>query len=339
MTTTEITMISPSSAQLAVPSSLLPRCIAEAGEAATFAWEEFFTAGIPNLHTRTAYERAVRRFLDWLAPQQVPLTKITPGMVGKYFDQHGGSTPTKKLHLAAIRGLFDKLVTRHVMMLNPAASVRGPRYEVVEGKTPEISPEQARTLIASIKISKKKNPETEEQVILPVGLRDRAIIATLIYTAARAGAVAKLRLRDLTHDGTQYLLRFQEKGGKSREIPVRHDLQGCILNYLAAACLADAHRDSPLFRSADRRTGKLTEAAITGQDICRMVKRRLKDAGLPTQYSPHSFRVATITDLLIQGAALEDVQFLAGHSDCRTTRLYDRRHKQVTRKIVDKISI
>jgi integrase/recombinase XerD len=338
MTTTEITVIPPSSTPRVVPAALLPLVIADAGEAAIFAWEEFFTAGIPNLHTRTAYERAVRRFLDWLAPQQVPLTKITPGMVGRYFDQHPGSIPTKKLHLAAIRGLFDKLVNRHAMALNPAASVRGERYQVMEGKTPEISPDQARRLLASIRTS-KEIPDTGKIAALPVGLRDAAVIATLIYTAARAGAVARLRMRDLTHDGTQYLLRFQEKGGKSREIPVRHDLQGFLLNYLATAALADAHRDSPLFHSADRRTGKLTQSAITGQDICRMVKRRLKDAGLPSQYSPHSFRVATITDLLLQGAALEDVQFLAGHSDPRVTRLYDRRHKQVTRKIVDKISI
>ena len=71
-----------------------------------------------------------------------------------------------------------------------------------------------------------------------MGLRDRAILATLAYTACRAGAVAKLRLGDFQHDGTQYVLRFQEKGGKSREIPVRHDLEGDILAYLDAAGIA-----------------------------------------------------------------------------------------------------
>ncbi len=74
-------------------------------------------------------------------------------------------------------------------------------------------------------------------------------------------------------------------------------------------------------------------------DICRMVKRRLKDAGLPVRLSPHSFRVTTITDLLEQGVPLEDVQRLAGHADPRTTRLYDRRHKNITRNIVERISI
>lgn len=305
----------------------LPPIITEAGKAAEFAWDEFFTGGIRNAHTRIAYSRAVRHFLAWLAPRGVALTQITPGMVGAYLDQHPGSPPTKKLQLAAIRGLFDTLVNRHVIVLNPALTVRGERYEVVEGKTPEITIEQARQLLASIK--------TETAV----GLRDRAIIAMLIYTAARAGAIAKLKPRHFVWDGSQYALRFEEKGGKSREIPVRHDLQLYILAYLDAAGLKDAGRDTPLFRTAYRKSGRLTASAMTGVDLCRMVKRRLKEACLPTRLSPHSFRVTTVTDLLTQGVPLEDVQYLAGHADPRTTRLYDRRQKKVTRNTVERISI
>jgi integrase/recombinase XerD len=78
---------------------------------------------------------------------------------------------------------------------------------------------------------------------------------------------------------------------------------------------------------------------MTGVDLCRMVKRRLKDAGFPLRLSPHSFRVTTMTDLLDQGVPLEDVQHLAGHADPRTTRLYDRRQKRVTRNTVERISI
>ena len=52
-----------------------------------------------------------------------------------------------------------------------------------------------------------------------------------------------------------------------------------------------------------------------------MMKRRLKAAGLPTHFSPLSFRVTTVTDLLEQNAPLEHVQYLAGHADPRTTRI------------------
>ena len=80
-------------------------------------------------------------------------------------------------------------------------------------------------------------------------LRDRAIIMTLAYTICRAGAVAKLRLGDFQHDGEQYVLRFQEKGGKSREIPVRLDLQRAILAYIEAAGIAGDGKDKSLFRA------------------------------------------------------------------------------------------
>jgi integrase/recombinase XerD len=84
----------------------------------------------------------------------------------------------------------------------------------------------------------------------------------------------------------------------------------------------------------------LSGKRIHVNDICRMMKRRLKDIGLPLLYSPHSFRVTTITDLLEQGVPLEDVQQrLAGHADPRTTRLYNRRERKVSRNIVEMISV
>ena len=46
-----------------------------------------------------------------------------------------------------------------------------------------------------------------------------------------------------------------------------------------------------------------------------------------------------ITNYLLNGGTLEDVQYLAGHTEPRTTGLYDRRQKQVTRNIVERISV
>src|SRR5262249_31678195 len=136
----------------------------------------------------------------------------------------------------------------------------------------------------------------------------------------------------------QWMLHFDEKGGKSREIPVRHDLQDMINDYIRAAQIGFAAKDAPLFRTAVRKEQRLTDHGMHVNDICRIVKRGMKDAGLSGRLSPHSFRVTTITDLL-EGIPLEDVQRLAGHADPRTTRLYDRRQKKITRNIVERISI
>src|SRR6185295_1066676 len=130
-------------------------------------------------------------------------------------------------------------------------SVRGERHQIIEGKTPEITVQGARTLLASIGTDNV------------VGLRDRAIIAVLIYTAARAGAVATLRRGSFYHAGDQWMLHFDEKGGKSREIPVRHDLEQMIFEYVDGAGLRDMSKDTPLFQTAYRKTKRLTEHVLS----------------------------------------------------------------------------
>lgn len=302
-----------------------PDIIIRGKASARFAWEEFFDAQIANENTRRAYKRAIIRFLEWCAIQNLELHTITPGHVGRYMQSLPGEIATKKQQLAGIRKFLDLCVLRHAIVLNPALSVRGEKYQIVDGKTPEITKNQARKLIASI------DPRTV------VGRRDRAIIATLVYTAARVGAVSKLNMKHLKQSGKDWSFRFAEKGGKSREIPVRSDLEEEILAYLEAAGLSHAPKDSPLFRTTFRRTGHLTPRRMTAIDMCRMVKRRLKNAKLPDHLSPHSFRVATLTDLLETGTELADVQAFAGHADPRTTRLYDRRSRKVTRNLVERI--
>lgn len=303
----------------------LPSLIRDGSPAARFVWEEFFDAQISNEHTRKAYKRVVTKFLRWAKTCNLELQTITPAHVGRYIQAISGEPASRKLALAALRTFFDQCVLRHVIVLNPGLSVRGERLQIVEGKTPEISPVQARKLIASIRPTS------------PVARRDRAIIATLVYTAARVGAVAKLDIKHLKQNGKDWSFRLAEKGGKSREIPVRSDLEGELLAYLDAAALRDASKDSPLFRTARRRSGQLTSRRMSAIDMCRMVKRRIKAAKLPFQISPHSFRVSTLTDLLESGVELSDVQQFAGHADPRTTRLYDRRQKKITRNLVERI--
>jgi integrase/recombinase XerD len=99
------------------------------------------------------------------------------------------------------------------------------------------------------------------------------------------------------------------------------------------------NKKDPLFLASNGRPRKLSGNAMTSKRNCELVKRWLKDAGLPSRLSPHSFRVTAITSLLEQGVPMEDLQYLAGHAELRTTMLYDRRKKKVTRNIVERIPI
>jgi site-specific recombinase XerD len=295
---------------------------------AAFAADEFFKASISNEHTRRAYGRIVGRFLGWCNKRKIELRDIAPGMAGEYVGKLEGSAPTKNQALAALRRFFDAMVQRHAVGLNPFASVSGIKHSVTEGRTAELSIEQAHKLLHSIK--------TEHVV----GLRDRAVLAVLAYTGARVGAVAKLRLSDYRNLGDHRVLRFEEKGGKEREIPVRHDLAAWLNAYIEAAGIVENSKSkAPLFRAADGKRKVLTPAPYRTHSMRQMMKRRLEDAGLPDLFSPHSFRVTVVTDLLNQNVPLEDVQYLAGHSSPTTTRVYDRRRRKVTRNIVERISI
>ena len=83
----------------------------------------------------------------------------------------------------------------------------------------------------------------------------------------------------------------------------------------------------------------LSDSLLSANDMRLLLKRRLKDAGLPPIFSPHSFRVLVVTDLLSQDVPLEDVQYLASHAKPRTTQTYNRRRRRVTRNIVERISV
>ena len=173
------------SVQAAVVETKLPELVERAGGAAQFAWDEFFFAEHHNPHTQRAHQHAVRRFLTWCKREGLELANIPPGKVGKYLTALGGSAAKRIQHLSALRGFFDQLVNRHVVFINPAASVSGVKDTAVEGKTPEITLEQTRKLIESVKTirkprSKKAQPE---DLMTVVNLRDRAILSTLRFTA------------------------------------------------------------------------------------------------------------------------------------------------------------
>jgi integrase/recombinase XerD len=312
-----------------------PPIIQEAGPGAEYAYADFFKAKISNSNTRKAYKRAVDRFLGWCQLRGLTLRQVTSFVVGNYVENHlldkNGhplSAPTKKQHLAGLRHFFDNQQMYHGVGINPASSVRGPKYSAIEGKTPAFDDRQVRQLLDSI-----GNGDV-------VAIRDKTLLMILAYTAARAGAVARLQTRDYFTDGPAWSFHFSEKGGKLHHVPARHDLQVQMELYVKAAGLEGRSDKTPLFRTARKRKRELTERGLNGNDLLRIVKRRLADAGLPPgSFCCHSFRATTATNLLKQKVTREQVQYLLGHSDARTTDLYNRTEKEVTRNIVERISL
>lgn len=290
---------------------------------------EFFAANIRNANTRRAYLRNVRNFAAWCGAQGFhELLDIEPIHIAAYVEQLGTrlSKPSVKQHLAALRMLFDWLVVRQVIVTNPAAPVRGPKYTVRKGKTAVLTAEEARELLDSIPTNSL------------IGLRDRALVATMVYAFARVGAVLKMRVEDVYAQGRRTWLRLHEKGGKRHEMPAHHLLDQYLEAYRTATGSA-AEPKAFLFRTAKGRSGRLTGEPMAQADAYRMIRRRALACGLKTKIGNHSFRATGITEYLRNGGKLEIAQQMAAHESARTTGLYDRREDDVSVDEVERIRI
>src|ERR1700693_3197942 len=136
----------------AYAATLVPALIAGAGDAAGWRYVEFFTANIRNPNTRRAYARACGRFFAWCEDRGLTLKTIRPHDVATYIEtlQQTHAAPGVKQQLAAIRMLFDWLITGPAAAGTPASAVRGPKHVVKTGKTPVLEGEEWRRLIDAI---------------------------------------------------------------------------------------------------------------------------------------------------------------------------------------------
>ncbi len=307
----------------------VPALIDRAGEPALRRFVDFFTVNVRNKNTRQAYARAAGQFLSWCEGKGIgELALIQPIHVAAYIEQLGRavSPPTVKQHLACIRMLFDWLITGQVVGLNPAHSVRGPRHSVSKGVTPVLSSEEATTLLQDMDVS------------TVVGLRDRALIAVMTYTFARVSAVVSLNVEDYYAQKKRWWLRLHEKNGKVNEMPCHHKLENYLDAYIEAAGISE-DRKGPLFRAAIGKTKQLSKRPMSRTDVWYMIRRRAADAEIETAIGCHTFRATGITDYLTNGGRIEVAQRMAGHSNAKTTGLYDRRNDDISVGEVERIGI
>ncbi|WNC95550.1 tyrosine-type recombinase/integrase (plasmid) [Paraburkholderia sp. FT54] len=307
----------------------LPALVDAAGERAGIRFLEFFASAIRNPHTRRAYARAAADFLAWCAGAGVrSITAVQPLHVASWIELQTQtlSAPTVKQRLAAIRHLFDWLVTGQIIPHNPAASVRGPSHTTKKGRTPVLDATEARQLLDSI------------DVTTSIGLRDRALIALMVFSFARVGAALAMRVDDVYVQQRRLWVRLREKGGKRHEMPCHHTLEAYLHAYLDGTGIGDDPK-GPLFRTIRRGTGQLSETPLPQANAYAMVRRRALAAGIGTAIGNHTFRATGITAYLKNGGTLENAAAMANHASTRTTQLYDRRHDDISLNEVERIRL
>lgn len=230
------------------------------------------------------------------------------------------SPATIRRKLSALSSLYDYLCDHNAVLGNPVDGVKRPLANGNEGSTPALGEKQARSLLEA-------PPSTTLK-----GVRDRAILATLLYHGLRRAELCDLKVKDLhSRQGVQHF-RVMGKRSKIRYVPVHPAALRLIEDYLFQAGHA-LERESPLFRPVKNpKGGGHLDGHLNPASVYRHVIRKYAlltgiDAevhGLCT----HSMRATAATNALDHDSDIAKVQAWLGHANISTTKLYDRRQNK-----------
>jgi site-specific recombinase XerD len=287
--------------------------------------EAEWLANITNRKTRRAYKADVEEFSAFVGIREpAQLRSVARAHViawRKDMEARNLSPATIRRKLSSLSSLFDYLCERNTIPGNPVDGVKRPVSNGNEGSTPALGDEQAKRLLDA------PPPDTLK------GLRDRAILATLLYHGMRREEVCKLRVGDLqTRQGVMHF-RVEGKRGKIRFIPAHVTALRFVAEYLEllkqSGALSEADRDGPLFRPVkNNRTGTLDRHLDPGSVYRNIVVKYGRETGIHAEVDGlcvHSMRATAATNALSHDADIAKVQEWLGHANISTTRLYDRR--------------
>ena len=284
-----------------------------------------WAANIRNRNTRRAYQRDVREFCRFVGIRAVAeLRQVTRAHViawRRTLEARALAGATVRRKLSALAALYDYLCEQNAVADNPVRGVQRPPAASGEGATPALGNAQARALLDAPPADTLK------------GLRDRAILATMLYHGLRRAELAALRIGDLQPRQGVLHLRVHGKRGKIRYVPAAPAALERIDAWLAAAGHGGdggqaGDPDAPLFHALTRRAGPLwpLRALHPNTINCAIVQVYGRKVGLGDIVTAHGLRATAATNALEHDADIAKVQEWLGHANISTTRLYDRRN-------------
>jgi integrase/recombinase XerD len=282
--------------------------------------EEEWLANITNAKTRRGYQNDMREFIAFAGLQNYgELRSIARAhIIGwrRDMERRALEPATIRRKLSALSSLFDYLCDRNAVAGNPVDGVKRPMANGNEGSTPALGDRQARRLLEAPPLDTLK------------GVRDRAILATLLYHGIRREELCGLKVKDLhSRQGVMHF-RIRGKRSKVRFVPVNAAALRMIEAYLAMA----GHRadlEGPLFRPVkNNRTGHLDRPLDPSSVYQNIVCKYGAETGISAEViglCVHSLRATAATNALSHDSDIAKVQEWLGHANVSTTRLYDRR--------------
>lgn len=269
--------------------------------------------GLDSGHTRTAYERALRDFFEWVAGQPVHLRQLNRLTVNKYRaylrDTCGLSASSINQRLSAIRKLAKEAAENEFIPRAQAAGIADIAGVRQEGRRKGnwLSKEDAQRLLDAPDCDTLK------------GLRDRAIIAVLLGCALRRQEAASLLWSHIQmREGRPIIVDLVGKRNKMRSVPMPIWCKAALDNWRAGAGLP---ADGYVWRAVNKHGQVVPDGHVTDQTIRNVVKAYSSVLGLP-ELAPHDLRRTFAKLSLKGGAELTQIQQSLGHASLTTTQMY-----------------
>ncbi len=257
--------------------------------------------------TVSIYSDSITELYEFISPAQDESERdlLTSQQIRAYTAdslKRGLSPKSVNLRLSAISSYCNYLVKNGIIAFNPVKRIKRPKESK---KLPEF--------FTSYAMESYFNEEIDNHDLF--ALRDRVVIETLYSTGIRRGELAGLRISDW--DRERGLFRIKGKGDKIREVPVPVTLAGNLGQYLNL--MSEYYTDNP---------GNMLFLTDNGEPmylsfVNKIVKRELSGKeGFSGKKSPHVLRHSFATHLLNNGADLNSIKEVLGHSSLSATQIY-----------------
>jgi integrase len=310
---------------------------------------DLVVAGVLSEHSRRAYLGDIRHFMAFLAGSDIAFAQVNKAVMVAYRAHlaRGYAPSTVNRRLTVARRLVTEAWEMGLLegqARNPAEGrgAAGLKDAGDRGK-PALTMEQARTLLS----------KTSEVGDLPA-VRDRALLHLLIGTGLRRSEIAAARMSDLRTEQGHMILSVLGKGNKRRPVKLTPGLLLDLIawfvdsskGYVNSSGHIVASNPSGALFSPIKKSGRGKQARwvvvprpLSGWGIWQIVTKRIAEAGLDVDTTPHGLRATFITLALEGGASISKVQDAAGHKDPRTTDRYRRRKANLDDNAADYVHL
>ena len=258
-------------------------------------------------NTLSAYERDLSFFADYLDVKGIDFNNVDSNVVSEYkkvLENNGKSVATVSRYMSALRSFYKFLVVSSYIDVNPAVKVKNDK---TEKKFFEVLTEEEIDRLLS-------QPDSKDFK----GMRDRAMLEILYATGMKVSELISLDLSDVNLKLGCVKCRSSKDSAKNRVILLYPDAVKLVGEYIL--------KSRPYFIVNTDETSlfvNINGERMTRQGFWKILKSYAEKADISKSITPHTLRHSFATHLLENGADINDIKNILGHSDISSTNVYN----------------